>query len=82
VKTVRTAITVDIQTLLQAERLAKKMHISLSRFFTRAAQQMLEKAGSLDLLEKVDAAGENRGDEVELIRNEKTYARKKVIEPW
>jgi metal-responsive CopG/Arc/MetJ family transcriptional regulator len=81
-KTIKTAISIDTQTFTQVDRLAKKLHMSRSHFFTQAAQYMLGKDENLELLKKINAAHEVREDDVEHNRYEKAYIRKKATEPW
>jgi hypothetical protein len=81
-KTIKTAISIDEPTFMQVERLAKKLHISRSQFFTQAARHMAGIDENLELLKKINAAYTDPNEDRELSRHEKRYARKKVVEQW
>ncbi len=81
-KTIKTAISIDSKTFLQVERLAKKLHISRSQFFTQAARHMVDRSGNLELLNKINAAFANSSEDSLRNKHEKAYFAKKVLEKW
>lgn len=78
--TIKTAISIDSRTFKKVDRLARKLHISRSQFFTQAAKHMIKRDDNLELLRKINDAYENDDDIMRKI--EKKYCRKKVVEKW
>jgi metal-responsive CopG/Arc/MetJ family transcriptional regulator len=80
--TVKTAISIESGVYRQVDRLAKKLHISRSQFFTQAARHMVERDENLELLQKINAAFAEDTEDGLRRKHEVEYARKKVIEEW
>lgn len=78
--TIKTAISIDSKTFKKVDRLARKLHISRSQFFTQAAKHMIKRDDNLELLRKINNAYENDDDIRRKI--EKKYYSKKVVEKW
>ena len=79
--TVKTAISIDSRIFKKVNRLARKLHISRSQFFTQAAKQMIKKDENLELLQKINEA--YKGDDDTIRRKiERQYTGKKVVEKW
>jgi metal-responsive CopG/Arc/MetJ family transcriptional regulator len=81
-KTIKTAISIDASTFRSVGRLTRKLHISRSRFFTQAAQYMVEKDENLELIKKINAAYRIDDEDLKRNRHEKAYTKKKTIEKW
>lgn len=79
--TVKTAISIDSKTFKQVDQLARKLHISRSRFFSQAVKYMVKKDENLELLKKINESYELIDDSLRR-KKEKSYTRKKVIEEW
>jgi hypothetical protein len=62
--------------------LTRKLHISRSRFFTQAAQYMVEKDENLELIKKINAAYRIDDEDLKRNRHEKAYSKKKTLEKW
>ena len=60
--TIKTAISIDSKTFKKVDRLARKLHISRSQFFTQAAKHMIKRDDNLELLRKINNAYENDDD--------------------
>ena len=80
--TIKTAISIDEVIFKQVDQLSKKLHISRSRFFSQAAQYMIEKDENLELLKKINAAVGNQTEEDDHTKHQKTYTQKKFAEKW
>lgn len=80
--TVKTAISIDSGIYRKVESLSRKLHISKSRFFTQAAQYMIEKNDNLELLKKINAACTDADSEEGRLKREKNYAKKQMTEKW
>jgi metal-responsive CopG/Arc/MetJ family transcriptional regulator len=79
--TIKTAISIDSGIFKKVDRLARKLRISRSQFFTQAAKHMIKKDENLELLQKINDA--YKGDDDNIRRKiEKQYTRKKVVEKW
>ena len=79
--TIKTAISIDSRIFKKVDRLARKLRISRSQFFTQAAKHMIKKDDNLELLQKINES--YKGDDDNIRRKiEKQYTRKKVVEKW
>jgi len=84
-RTVKTAISVDEQVFHRVERLAKRLHVSRSQFFTQAARHMIQRDENLDLLRRINAAYEqavSSGTDAVHERKVRAYARRKAANKW
>jgi metal-responsive CopG/Arc/MetJ family transcriptional regulator len=56
---VKTAISLDEDLFMKVEKLADKLNLSRSRFFSQAAEYMIEKNENIELLQKINKAYED-----------------------
>ena len=80
--TIKTAISIDIETYKKVERLSNKLKISRSQFFSQAARYMLEKDENIDLLIRINTALRNGKQDEKIIKNGKEYTGSNIIEKW
>jgi hypothetical protein len=83
--TIKTAISIDKDIYNDVVHTARKLHISKSRFFSQAAQYMIDHNKNLDLLKKINAAYENLPESQEERihqREAKRYRLKRTLERW
>jgi metal-responsive CopG/Arc/MetJ family transcriptional regulator len=82
--TVRTAISMQESTFRKADRLARRMKISRSRFFARAAEEFIRRHQGRELLEnlnKVYGQGPDE-DEKAILERTRSLERRRVKGTW
>jgi hypothetical protein len=82
--TVRTAISMQESTFRKVDRLARRMKISRSRFFARAAEEFIRRHQGRELLEnlnKVYGQGPDEGEKAFLERA-RSLERRRVKGTW
>jgi hypothetical protein len=82
--TVRTAISMQESTFRKAERLAKKMRISRSRFFAQAAEEYIRRHQGRELLENLNKVYGQPPDEDEkaFLEMARAAERRRVKGTW
>jgi metal-responsive CopG/Arc/MetJ family transcriptional regulator len=79
---IKTAISVDTETYRSVDRLARRLHISRSQFFTQAARHMIDRSENLDLLRRINESFVPDQAESTRLAHEKAYARRKASAKW
>lgn len=80
--TVKTAISINPATYRKITRIARKLHISRSRFFSQAAEYMIAKDENLDLLRRINASCSEGGADATSVAGGKRYFRQRIAERW
>jgi metal-responsive CopG/Arc/MetJ family transcriptional regulator len=81
---IKTAISIDETLFNSVEKLAKKLHISRSMFFTQSARYMLKRDENIELLQKINKAYETPDmvEEKKVRLYERKYSKRKPVDSW
>jgi len=79
--TIKTAISIDTRIYRKIDRISRRLRISRSQFFSQAAQHMIDRDETLELVRKINEAWDDSEGEKRRSR-EKAYTRRRVIDTW